>query len=351
MYVELAHHHLSLPRKRFEISSGVRETAEVFIAEAKFGSITGLGSGTPATSVGDSVSECRRGFVHAGAMQIDPSTYFDRDVSNDVRIISPAAAAALDIAMWDLRAKMDGVSLTRLLGGSPENVPTDATIDIRDAAVAAKDATSLIDEGFKTLKVKVGKSLSEDIERVRAVRKAIGNNARIFVDANGGYDLTKAQRFWDSASGLDIDMFEQPVPQDRIEDLAMLRKRGVRICADESVTEEESLSRLIVSGAADVVNIKLMKCGGLSAAIRMEKTAREAGIQVMLGCMGDIGISIAAAAHFACAVRAEHVDLDSHLSIMQVCDGPAVRNGEILLGDDPGHGVGLAEGWNEFRTH
>jgi L-Ala-D/L-Glu epimerase / N-acetyl-D-glutamate racemase len=348
LYIELNSHHLSLPRKRFEIASGVRETAEVFVVEARYKSFVGLGSGTPANSIGDSVSSCIKGLTRAKDMQIDPETYFDEEVELDVRDISPAAAAALDIAMWDLRSKLNGVSLSACLGGSPRVVPTDATIDIRNADEAGRDAAALSKEGFRSIKIKVGKSLTDDLERTKAVREAVGPKVNIFVDANGGYDFGKALEFWEKASSLDLDFFEQPVPQDRMDELAALRRRGVRVCADESVVSEESLERAIDLEAVDIINIKLMKCGGIGTAIEMAGMAGDAGLEIMMGCMGDIGISVAAAAHFACGIDAEYVDLDSHLNITAVCDGPEVKKGSIQLKEEPGHGVHLAGDWRNY---
>lgn len=350
MYIELDFRHLRLPRRRFEISSGVKETAEVFVVEARYKSFVGLGSGTPANSIGDSVSSCMKGLGRAKDMQIDPETYFDEEIELDVRDISPAAAAALDIAMWDLQSKLNGVSLAACLGGSPREVPIDATIDIRHPDEAGRDAAGLSKEGFRSIKVKVGKSLTEDLERTKAVREAVGPKVNIFVDANGGYDFEKALEFWEKAASLDLDFFEQPVPQDRMEELAALRKKGVRVCVDESVVNEESLERAIDLEAADIINIKLMKCGGIGTAVEMAGMAGDAGLEIMMGCMGDIGVSIAAAAHFACSIDAEYADLDSYLNIAPISDGPEVKKGSIQLKEEPGHGVRLVGDWQNYRA-
>lgn len=350
MDVEIAFHHLRLPRKRFEISTGVRENVEVFIVEARHDNLIGFGSGTPATSVGDSPKKCEKALGYAMNVAIDPELYFDNEVIRNLLEISPAGAAAVDIAMWDLRAKMDGVSVARVLGSSPKELPTDATIDIRKPDDAGELARRLAGEGFKTIKVKIGRSLTEDLERVKAVRNAVGPDIGLFVDANGGYDCDKALKFWKQAASLKLEFFEQPVPPDKVEDFANLRGQGIVLCADESISTEASLIRLIDLQAVDIVNLKLMKCGGLSEAIRLEEMARDAGIRMMIGCMGDIGISIAAAAHFACSAKAEYVDLDSHLSIQRICDGPEVRSGRLMLGDEPGLGIHLIDGWQKWRA-
>lgn len=350
MTVDVAFHHLRLPRKRFETSSGLRENAEVFVLEARHGAFSGIGAGSPATSVGDSPKKCGNALAYAKDLKIEPDSYFESDITDDLRSRSPAAAAALDIAMWDLRAKMQCMSLAELLGGEVESLPTDATVDLKRPDEARMDATRLAQEGFKCIKVKVGRILLEDLDRTRAVRDAVGPSVRLFVDANGGYDEEKARDFWESASELDLEFFEQPVPKDMVGELASLRESGVEICADESFADEDSLRRIIALEAADIVNLKLMKSGGLTQAIKLVKMAKEAGIDTMVGCMGDVGISIGAAAHLACCIGPRQVDLDSHLNIMQICDGPAVSDGEILLRDDPGLGIRLTADWRQWRV-
>jgi L-alanine-DL-glutamate epimerase-like enolase superfamily enzyme len=350
LHIELEFHHLRLPRKRFEIASGVKDVADVFIVEVRHGPYTGLGAGTPATSMGDSISNCHKGLIRARNLQIDPRMYFEEEEDLDVRDISPAAAAALDIAMWDLYSKSNGVNLAAAIGESAREIPTGATIDLKLPVDAGKDAARLAKQGFKTVKVKVGRQLSEDLERIKMVREAVGSGIHIFADANGGYSLGEALKFWEEAAAFGLEFFEQPVPKDKTDDLATLRRRGVKVCADESVLNEESLAQVIEQAAADIINIKLMKCGGISSAIEMAGMARDEGIEIMVGCMGDIGISIAAAAHFACAIEAEHIDLDSHLNISQVCDGPEVGKGSILLKDEPGHGTHLLEKWGSFKV-
>jgi len=348
--MDISYHHLRLPRKRFEISTGVRESAEVFIVEVTHGSFRGIGSGTPATSYGDSVKKCEKALAKAGNYAVDPDTYFEDEMSEEIREISPSAAAAIDIAFWDIRAKMDGLSVAAALGGSLRGIPTDRTIDLMKPADAGREAASLVGEGFKSIKVKVGVSLADDIERIRAVRNAAGSGARIFIDANGGYDVENAAKLWDKVADLEIDFFEQPVPQDMLEGLASLRARGIKVCADESFIDEETLDRIIEMDAADMINIKLMKCGGITTAIRLSDIAGNAGLGAMVGCMGDIGISITAAAHLVCSIDPHQADLDSHLSIEPICDGPAVIRGDLSLRDKPGIGVGLIEGWQRWRA-
>ena len=328
----------------------MKDTAEIFVVEVSHGSYRGLGSGTPATSFGDSVKKCERALTQAGSYAVDPETYFEDEMSEEICEISPSAAAALDIAFWDIRAKMDGLNLAGALGGSLKDLPTDMTIDLMKPKDAGSETARLVREGFRSIKVKVGRSLVEDLERVRAVRNAAGAGMRIFIDANGGYDMEDAADLWDKASDLGLDFFEQPVPPDMLKEMASLRSRGIRVCADESFIDEASLHRMIELDAVDMVNIKLMKCGGITSAMNLAKIAREAGLETMVGCMGDIGISIAAGAHLACGIGPHQVDLDSHLNIEPICQGPAVVKGDLVLQNEPGLGVRLNESWQKWRV-
>lgn len=328
----------------------MRDSAEVFIAKIEHGKYRGLGSGTLATSVGDTVKKCEKAFSLAENYSVDPETYFKDEMGEEIAETSLSAASAIDIAMWDLRAKMDGLSLAVVLGGTLRNLPTDFTIGIMESKDAGVLAGMLAKEGYGSIKVKIGKSIGEDLDRVRAVRESSGSSTKIYVDANGGYDSESATRFWEEASECKLDFFEQPVPADMLKEMASLRERGIRVCADESFTDEASLNKMISLEAVDIVNIKLMKCGGLSQAIKLAEATKRAGLETMVGCMGDVGISIAAAAHLACSIEPRQVDLDSHLNIEQVCDGPDVERGNIILSNQPGTGVSLKEGWQNWKT-
>ncbi|MDH4123922.1 MAG: dipeptide epimerase [Thermoplasmata archaeon] len=349
MRTEIHFYQLTLPRKRFEISTGARTTAEVFVVFADHGNLQGVGSGSPASSMNDNPLKCRDTLSVPQGFSSDPEDFFDERVSFNMREKSPAAAAAMDIAIWDLLGKQNGVSISNHLGVSSDAVPTDATIDLKSPGAAKQEADNLVNSGFKTLKIKIGGSLRTDVDRVKAVREAAGENISIVVDANGGYDFKQASDFLSKTTEYKIEFFEQPLPGEMLKELADLRtEHGVKICLDESVSNEIDIMEAIEKEAADIVNIKLMKCGGLTAALEMVDVARKNRLEIMTGCMGDIGISISAAAHLAAGKSAEYVDLDSHLNIESVCDGPAVREGNILMNNLPGHGIRLNEDWQKW---
>ncbi|MEM3038744.1 MAG: dipeptide epimerase [Thermoplasmata archaeon] len=340
---------LRLPRKRFEISTGVRTIADVFIVESEAGNLTGLGSGSPAESMNDNPLKCRNVLKEECERKIDLQDYFDDRNAFVVREKSPSAAAAIDIAIWDLFSKEYGVGLSSIMGISGNEIATGATVDIKAPNEAAENAMKLVQEGFKRIKIKVGTSPASDVERVKAVREAVGDKVELFADANGGFDIQSAIEFWKKVEDFNLSIFEQPVPTDRLPDMARLRKEyGIPVSADESVRDEMTLEEAITIEAVDMVNLKLMKCGGLTPAIEMIRLAREAGIDVMVGCMGDIGISIAAAAHLSIGKGIELTELDSYLNIEQICSGPGIKNGILRLGSAPGLGVDLIDGWDKW---
>jgi len=340
---------LRLPRKRFEISTGVRTIADVFIIESEAGGLTGLGSGSPAESANDDPLNCRDVLKEECERTLDLQDYFDDRNAFIIRERSPSAAAAIDIAVWDLFAKEYGVSLCSIMGVSSNEIATGATVDIRPPREAAENARKLVQEGFKRIKIKVGTSVASDVERVRAVREAVGDGVVLFADANGGFDAENAATFWRRVEDCGLSIFEQPVPTDRMSDMAKLRKEyGIPICADESVRDEKTLEEAIKAEALDMFNLKLMKCGGLTPAIEMIRLAWDAGIDVMVGCMGDIGLSIAAAAHLSIGKGIRLTELDSHLNIEQICSGPSIENGILRVSSDPGLGVSLIEGWQTW---
>lgn len=338
-----------MPRRRFEISTGVKTVIDLFVVEAEAGEIKGIGSGSPAVSMNDNPLICNQVLTEERKREIELQDYFDDRTAFVLRKKSPAAAAALDIAVWDLFAKEYGASLCSVIGITGYELETGATVDIKPPSEAANDAQRLARDGFRRIKIKVGTSVSDDLERVRAVRETVGDRIELFVDANGGYDFETAAEFWRKSEGFYLKFFEQPLPADKLLDLARLREEfGIPICGDESVHDEETLKAAIECEAVDMINLKLMKCGGLTPALEMIQIATDAGVELMTGCMGDVGISIAAAAHLSIAKGISMAELDSHLNIEPICDGPVVKNGVLSLTGAPGIGTSMMAGWQKW---
>jgi L-alanine-DL-glutamate epimerase-like enolase superfamily enzyme len=258
-----------------------------------------------------------------------------------------AAKAALDIALHDLAARRLGVPLVRLLGGATLRVPTDVTLAADASASAAADRVA---DGFTVLKLKVGTDAATDVARVRAVREAAGPAATIRLDANQGWTPREAVTVIRAlhAEGLGIELVEQPVPAWDVDGMAWVRDRvDLPILADESVFGVRDLVRVIRLGAADLVNVKLAKCGGLAVARTLLGLAEEHGVGTMVGSMMEGPIGVGAAASLVAAGGTTLVsDLDAAwwLASSPVRGGISYDAATVVLPDAPGLGVtGVAD--------
>lgn len=255
------------------------------------------------------------------------------------------AKAAVDVALHDLAARRLGVSLPRFLGSSRHDVSTDVTVSAGEVASLVADATARTKDGFSVLKLKVGTNADDDVARIRAVRDAVGPEAQIRVDANQGWTARQAITAIRSLedAGADVEFVEQPVPAHDLEGLARVTASvDTAVMADESVFGLRDLSTVIKRGAADLVNVKLAKCGGLSTARAMLAFASAHGVGTIVGSMmeGPVGVGAAAslvAAHPTAAVS----DLDAAwwLASSPVVGGLAYDGATITLPQSPGLGI------------
>lgn len=247
---------------------------------------------------------------------------------NRVTVGHRAALAALDMAVHDLLARAAGVPLHLFLGGTRRRVPTDFSIGLGTPAEAAAEARRQVEAGFRAIKLKVGGDPDEDAERVRAVRSAIGPDLGLRVDANEGWTFAQALRALKRMEPCDLELIEQPLPRWDLEGMARLRSRvQVPLAADESLQTPCDARRIVESGAADILNLKLMKCGGIHPARQIAALARAGGLGLMVGGMvGESRIAVTAATALAAAWGFEYADLDA----------------DLLLRDDPCPGAGLA---------
>jgi len=262
-------------------------------------------------------------------------------------VANHGAKAALDVALHDLAARRLGVSLPRLLGSSRHDVPTDVTVSAGDEESLVADATERMKDGFTVLKLKVGTDADADadVARVRAVRDAVGPKARIRLDANQGWTARQAITAIRSLedAGADVEFVEQPVPAHDLDGLTRITASvDTPVMADESVFGLRDLSTVIERGAADLVNVKLAKCGGLSTARAMLALASAHGVGTIVGSMmeGPVGVGAAAslvAAHPTTAVS----DLDAAwwLAASPVLGGIGYQAGTVTLPDSPGLGI------------
>ena len=239
----------------------------------------------------------------------------DVEVMDSIVEGNPAAKAAIDIALHDILGKTSRKPLFMLMGGYRTEVLTDITLSIKSPKEMAEDAAKAVNKGFKALKVKVGVNPPKDVERIKRIREAIGDNVQIRIDANQGWTPKQAIEVLNKIEKFKIQFAEQPVPSEDIKGLMEVKKKSpIPIMADESVHSPEDALRLIQAEAADLINIKLMKSGGILKARKIATIAEAASIPCMIGCMGESEIGIAAGAHLAAAVKnIQYADLDSYL--------------------------------------
>jgi L-alanine-DL-glutamate epimerase-like enolase superfamily enzyme len=257
---------------------------------------------------------------------------------------NPAAKASVDIALYDILGKTARKPLFMLLGGYRTEVLTDLTLSIKSPRDMAKDASRAIEKGFKALKVKVGLNPNEDIERVKMIREAVGCEAQLRIDANQGWTPREAINVLNRIVKFDIQFVEQPVPAKNLKDLQAVRKDSpIPIMADESVHSPEDALYVIKAEAVDLINIKLMKSGGILKGRKIAEVAESAGIECMIGCMSESPIGIAAGAHLAAGTRnIQYADLDSDLMLKDKLvkkGGPRLINSMRAFSNAYGLGV------------
>jgi L-alanine-DL-glutamate epimerase-like enolase superfamily enzyme len=257
-----------------------------------------------------------------------------------------SAKAAVEIAVYDLWGQLYGAPLYRLLGGGDPLITTDITISVDYIDKMVADSISAVDRGFESLKIKVGKDIGVDIERVKAVHAAVEGRALLRLDANQGWTAKQAvyalQTLEDA--GVRLELVEQPVKAQDLNGMKYVTERvHTPIMADESVFGPTEVIELIRMRAADIINIKLMKTGGISNAIRIADIAAMYGVECMIGCMLETGISVAAAVHVAVAKSdaITKIDLDGpSLCTFNPLDGGVIFNdAEISVTDAAGLGI------------
>jgi L-alanine-DL-glutamate epimerase-like enolase superfamily enzyme len=256
-----------------------------------------------------------------------------------------AAKAAVDVALHDLLARRLGVPLPVLLGGSTTRVRTDVTVSAGDEDSLVEAARSRSDEGFATLKLKVGTDAEADRRHVLAVRRALGPEVTIRLDANQGWSARDAVRVIGSLedAGANLELVEQPVRAHDLAGLAWVTDRvSTAVMADESVFSVRDLSAVIERRAADLVNVKLAKAGGLSPARTLLELARAHDMGTVVGSMMETSVGVGAAASLAAALGTTAVaDLDAAWwAVAPPVTGGLRYDGDVLvLPDEPGLGV------------
>jgi L-alanine-DL-glutamate epimerase-like enolase superfamily enzyme len=329
----------------FKIASGSSDAEENVIVKLVSGDDFGVGSGNPTDVTHETLAsmESFLGMVPKKIVGLDEN-YPDRlhERLDGIAAGNTAAKAAVDIALFDLLSKRDKKPLYEFLGGKKDRIITDMTIGIESLETTVQRALEHAKSGFKALKIKVGLDLEEDIRRVSAVRDAIGPNIQLRVDANQGYTVEQAIKFCEIMETLQVIVVEQPV---KAEDYAGLKKvaesSNLPVMADECVKSILDARKVAREGIADMINIKLMKSAGIHDAVMINRLAEAADVGTMIGCMGEIQLSIAAGLNFALSsYNVLMADLDSHFNLVDdPSSGLVFEDGCLIAPKRPGLGI------------
>ena len=254
---------------------------------------------------------------------------------------NPTAKSAIDIAVHDLLGKQEHRHVIEILGGRFQDLATSLTIGLVPVEESLRQLAELQADRCQIIKVKVGGKVDEDIARVRAVRERL-TTERMYVDANQGYSLRDALRLAPVLSECGVLFFEQPLRRDALADLRELRTSGgVPLMLDESIFSPQDVVEAVRQVAADYVNVKLTKSGGIRNALKTLLAAREHGIEAMVGCMVEGKLSTAAGLCVACAAsNVKFTDLDGYTSMVtQPFEGGLTYRDGV---NAPVRGVGMA---------
>lgn len=338
--------HLSAPLNRtFRISLTSLDTYRGVVVELVSEEHTGYGEASPIPTITGEISSSTfemicyllgelKGRKYGGLedMLLDTSrlSYF-----------SPGAMNAIDMALHDLLGKVHGIHVTRLLGGSLKTVLSTLTVGIGSVESSMKELESFLAQGAKIIKVKVGKDVNADIERVRAISERLGTIS-FFVDANQGYSLSDAVKMSRVLEECGAQFFEQPMDRRALSKMRDLRSRtSIPIMLDESICEPFDVIRAIEEDSLDMVNVKLAKSGGIRGAIKALTVAQSYGLDAMVGCMIETKLGISASLSVVSSMgNVKYADLDGFTNLLKQPfeDGVSLENGLV----SPSIGNGLA---------
>lgn len=336
-------------KEPFMIANETTEVADnVFIRLETATGIVGWGCSTPDMVTSETRETVLKHFEVAKRLVIGCDAtrinLVNFALDNDLKGNS-SLKAGLNIALYDIIGKMAGMPLFRLLGGYREKIATSVTIGLKPTDLMVEKARQIVSEGFKFIKIKCGVNVEKDIENILAIREAVGSEIKLRLDANEGYSVEDALKIVKSLekNGVAIEMLEQPTKAGYLYSLKDVANQcSVPIMADETALTLRDSVKLVKLEIADMINIKLMKIGGITNAIKANALAELADVSVMVGCMNESMVAMSAGVHFACAFRnVQYADLDSALDFVNdvARGGARYEEGYVIPSEKPGLGV------------
>lgn len=338
-------HKVNLKKKfPLQISRGINsESQNVFIELIEDG-ITAWGESAPGKTEGaSSAIQVEESLVKLIEEGIEGLSIYDVYQKGRELKTPPCALAALDIALWDLKAKKANLQLNDLLGIPKPSTPTSITVGINPPEVVKKRVELILkNKQVRALKIKLGSPNGIDYDKEiysQVLESTKSSKISIRVDANGGWALDDAKEMIKWLSERNAEYIEQPLAEGNEDQLKFLFKgRSLPIFVDESCRFSEDVPRL--ANFVDGVNLKLMKCGGITEGLRILNTARSFGLKTMIGCMSESSVSISAGASLTGII--DYVDLDSHYNLSpDPSSGAVMINGVTMTNNGDGHGANL----------
>lgn len=338
--------------KPFKTALRTVETAEAIVVKVTCDNgIIGWGEAPPTHVItGDSLNS-----VEYAIQQIFKPFVLHRNLLNyeaifqglqTILVGNSSAKAAIDMALYDCIAQNCDIPLYQFLGGYRNELETDFTVSVNSPDEMGEDAIQYVKQGFTVLKVKVGKDeASLDFERIQQIRNKVGKDIKIRLDANQGWNPKEAIRVIRKMedAGFDIELVEQPVPAADIEGLKQVTDHvDTPIMADESIFTPKQAMQVLKTRSADLINIKLMKAGGIYQAQIINSLAETCGVECMVGSMIETRLGITAAAHFAASKKnITRFDFDAPLMLAKdiVTGGINYEGKRITFPDAPGLGI------------
>ena len=255
------------------------------------------------------------------------------------------------MALYDIASQHAGLPLYKFIGGANnKTIITDYTVSIAEPRKMASDAVRIKAQGYPAIKIKLGSNGETDVERIRAIREAVGNEIPLRIDANQGWNVDEAIKTLQALAKYNIQHCEEPIPRWAFMHLPKVKKASpIPIMADECCGNDHDAERLIYINACDYFNIKLGKSGGIFNALKMVRMAEEANVHLQVGAMLESRLAMTAFAHFSlCSPLIEHYDFDTALMFTEdpVTGGLSYKkNGVVTVPEAAGLGATISDDW------